>query len=102
MVKLFDELNTVKLATEDLNIADERNKPPKGYPTSRDSYAVPDEYLFPIDTKEHIKAAVSMFSRHKFKDEAQKKEAARRILNAAKQHGITVGKDTDVYRASKS
>lgn len=102
MVKLFDELGPVIPVTEDLNVAEERNKPPKGYPQNREAYAIPDKYLFPIDTKEHIRAAVSMFGRHQFESDQEKKEAARRILAAAKQHGIEIGKDTEVMKASKA
>lgn len=89
-------------AMEQLSLAEERNKPPKGYPKDRDSYAVPDEYLFPIDDAKHVRAAISMFDKHSFKDDAQKKKAAKRILSAAKRFDITVGKDTNVYKAAHS
>lgn len=85
-----------------INLSEERSKPPKGYPKSKDQYAIPDEYLFPIENAKHVRAAVVLFGKHNFKDEAQKKEAAKRIIRAAHKYGVDVGKDTEVYKASKS
>lgn len=82
------------------NRAEERSKPPKGYPKDKDKYAIPDEYLFPLENAKHVRSAVVLFSKHHFKDEAQKKEAAKRILRAAKTHGVEVGKETEVYKAA--
>jgi hypothetical protein len=90
------------LAAEQRALAEERNKPPKGYPKDKSSYAVPDEYLFPIDDAKHTRAAISMFSKHKFKDEEQKRKAAKRILAAAKRFGIDVSETSDVYKAAHS
>ena len=77
----------------------EHHTPPKGYPTSRDDYAVPDYYIFPIDRK-HIHAAISYFGKHSWQVGENKKEAAKRILSRAEKYGIDVGKDSDVYRAA--
>lgn len=77
----------------------DRKSPPEGYPKDRSEYAVPDEYEFPIDGA-HIHAAVSYFHSHRFKDEGQKRTAARRILAAAKRHGVEVSEDSDVSRAA--
>lgn len=85
---------------KELQTSDERSKPPKGYPKDKDQYAIPDEYLFPIENAKHVRAAVVLFGKHNFKDEAQKKEAAKRILRAAKRHGVDVGKETEVYHAA--
>lgn len=79
--------------------AEERDSPPKGYPKDKSEYAVPDEYRFPIDGK-HIHAAISYFPKHKFKSPAQKRSAAKRILSAAKKHGVHVGDDDAVARAA--
>lgn len=77
----------------------DRKSPPEGYPEDRSQYAVPEEYEFPIDEK-HIHAAISYFHKHHFKDEAQKKRAAKRILSAARKHGVEVSEDSDVARAA--
>ena len=89
-----------KIDRRELSMSTERNKPPKGYPKDKSQYAVPEEYLFPIDDKEHVKAAISMFSKHSFKNEEQKRKAAKRILAAAKRFDIDVSKDTNVYKAA--
>lgn len=77
----------------------DRKSPPKGYPQDRSQYAVPEDYEFPIDEK-HIHAAIGYFHTHRFKDEAQKKRAAKRILSAAKKYGVEVKDDDDVARAA--
>lgn len=79
--------------------ADERKSPPKGYPKDRSEYALPDTYEFPIDDK-HIHAAVSYFHSHRFADAGQKRSAAKRILSAARRHGVEVSDDSDVARAA--
>lgn len=89
-----------KINNRNLSMAEERNKPPRGYPKDRDQYAIPDEYLFRLDDAKHVRAAISMFNRHTFKDDDQKKKAAKRILAAAKRFGIETSKDTDVYKAA--
>jgi hypothetical protein len=77
----------------------DRKSPPKGYPEDRSEYAVPDEYEFPIDAK-HIHGAIGYFSEHPFKSAEQKRSAAKRILHAAKKHGVDVSDDSDVARAA--
>lgn len=74
--------------------------PPKGYPDSKDEYAVPEDYAFPINNEERTRAAISYFHKHSFDSPAQKRSAARRILRAAKKFGIDVSKDSDVARAA--
>lgn len=74
--------------------------PPKGYPTDRSEYAVPEDYEFPIDRK-HIHAAISYFPKHHWKSGEHKRSAAKRILAAAKKFGVKVGKDDDVARAAR-
>lgn len=79
---------------------------PKGYPTRRSAYAVPDYWEFPLEgntpteTDKRIRAAIAYFSKHPWHADEHKAEAARRILHAAKEHGIHVSKDSDVYRAA--
>lgn len=61
----------------------QHHTPPKGYPTDKDDYAVPEYYEYPIDRK-HIHAAISYFDKHKWKTSEHKRRAARRILDRAK------------------
>lgn len=78
---------------------DQHHTPPKGYPTDKEDYAVPEYYEFPIDRK-HIHAAISYFSSHKFRSGEHKKRAAQRILSRAKKYGVKVSDDSDVARAA--
>ena len=78
----------------------EHASPPAGYPTDPSSYASPHDFMFPLDTHEHVRAAIGYFSHHKWGGDEHKAEAARRILHAAKRHGIHVSNESDVHRAA--
>lgn len=86
------------LAKKDLKQG-EHHTPPKGYPTDKEDYAVPEYYEFPIDRK-HIHAAISYFSSHKWESSEMKRRAAKRILARAKKYGVDVSDDSDVARAA--
>lgn len=79
----------------------EHRTPPKGKPRSQKEYAGP-HYDFPVDTESHVRAALAYFSKHKWKDNSEKRGAARKIMAAAKRHGVHVSKDDDVARAARS
>jgi vacuolar-type H+-ATPase subunit I/STV1 len=70
--------------------------PPKGYPTSRDQYADPENYKYPLDTYDHTRAAIGYFSqadnRSAYSPEEQK-FMWRRIIAAAKRDGIELSDD---------
>lgn len=71
--------------------------PPAGYPKEPEKYAIPAEYKYPIDTEEHVRAAMSYFSKPANAGEyskAQQKAIWHRIVEAAKKLGIEVGKDS--------
>lgn len=95
----FHKFPSMEKAEEKLSEGQHRT-PPKGYPTDKDQYAVPEFYLFPINNEEHTRAALGYFSHHKWKPEEHKKRAASKILRAAKKFGIDVDKDSDVYEAA--
>lgn len=91
-----------RLVGEFINVAtkavEKRVEPPKGYPKERHKYAIPSEYRYPIDNRQHVRAAVSYFQSHRYRNPAQKRIAARRILRAAKHFHIDVNKESEVYR----
>jgi hypothetical protein len=65
--------------------------PPAGYPESRDKYADPQNYKYPIDTREHVRAAWSYINQEKNQKGYTPEEIAsmkKRILAAAKRFGI--------------
>ena len=78
----------------------ERKSPPKGYPTSRDEYADPKEWAFPINNESRVRSAISYFSKHDWPSEEIKRKAAKRILSRAKKYGIDVDDKSDVYVAA--
>lgn len=78
------------------------DSPPKGYPEERSEYALPASYQFPLDKESRVRSAISYFHKHPFKDSAEKRSAAKRIMRAAKKYDIEVGKEDDVYRAAHS
>jgi Family of unknown function (DUF6582) len=78
----------------------EHKTPPAGYPKDRSEYADPEHYMFPIDTHEHTRAAIGYFDKHHWSSSEHKASAARRILRAARKHGIEVSKDSGVARAA--
>lgn len=98
-VEVSDDSDVARAAHETKKAADERQSPPKGYPTDKDQYALPDTYEFPIDAS-HIHAAISYFSSHHFDSAAQRRGAATKILNAARHHGVHVSDNSDVARAA--
>lgn len=70
--------------------------PPKGYPKNRDQYADPDGYTYPIDTPEHVRAAIGYFSKPKNAGRYTREEQARmwsRIRRAAKRFGIQMNRE---------
>lgn len=68
----------------------------------RDQFAYVDseggEHL-PIHDESHVRNAISRFSQTDFESPDARKRASRRILAAARRHGIDVDDDTAVARA---
>ena len=59
------------------------------------------ERHLPINDESHVRNAISRFNQTDFDEPGAKRRAARKILAAAKRHGIDVEADDDVVRASK-
>jgi hypothetical protein len=59
------------------------------------------ERHLPIHDEEHVRNAISRFGQTHFEDRDAKSKAARKILTAAKAHGIEVAEDDDVTRAAR-
>jgi hypothetical protein len=59
------------------------------------------ERHLPINDESHIRNAIARFNQTDFDEPGAKGEAARKILTAAKRHGIEVDADDDVARAAK-
>jgi hypothetical protein len=78
----------------------EHASPPKGYPKDPNLYACPKYFLYPLDNEEHVKAAITLYSKHDWKPDEEPEEAARRIIRFAKKYDIKVGHDTAVWKAT--
>ncbi len=54
----------------------------------------------PIHDESHVRNAIARFGQTHFESKAAKQRAARKILAAAKKHGIEVSEDDDVSKAA--
>jgi hypothetical protein len=57
------------------------------------------ERHLPIHDEEHVRNAIQRFGQTHFESKDAKEKAARKILKAAKEHGVDVSEDDDVARA---
>jgi hypothetical protein len=55
----------------------------------------------PIHDAAHVRNAIARFNQTEFDEPGAKSEAARKILAAAKRHGIDVSSSDDVAKAAK-
>ena len=60
------------------------------------------ERHLPIHDEEHVRNAIQRFGQTHFESQAAKREAAQKILRAAKRHGIEVDAEDDVSRAARA
>jgi len=59
------------------------------------------ERHLPINDEAHVRNAIARFNQTEFDEPGAKEQAARRILDAAKKHGIDVSSSDDVVKAAK-
>ena len=59
------------------------------------------ERHLPINDEAHVRNAIARFDQTEFDDPDSKSSAARKILAAAKKHGIDVSDSDDVAKAAK-
>ena len=71
----------------------------------RDQFAYVDrdggEHL-PIHDESHVRNAIARFNQTDFESAAAKERARKKILSAAKRHGIEVSDDSNVARPARS
>ena len=60
------------------------------------------ERHLPINDEAHVRSAIARFNQTDFDEPDEKAAAARKILRAAKEHGIDVSDSDDVVKAAKS
>lgn len=59
------------------------------------------ERHLPINDESHVRNAIARFNQTDFDEDGAKSSAARKILRAAKRHGIEVDDGDDVARAAR-
>lgn len=59
------------------------------------------ERHLPINDEAHVRNAIARFNQTEFDEPGAKEQAARRILDAAKKHGIDVSSSDDVVKGAK-
>ena len=59
------------------------------------------ERHLPINDESHVRNALARFNQTDFDESGAKSKAARKIMTAAKRHGIEVDPEDDVARAAK-
>jgi mannose-6-phosphate isomerase-like protein (cupin superfamily) len=78
---------------ENIEDTNAHKTPPEGYPEQKKEYGSPNEYKYPLDTEEHVRAALAYFSKPKnygMYSEDERKAIWGRIVKAAKKIGIVV------------
>lgn len=55
----------------------------------------------PIGDEDHARNAIQRFAQTDFESDSKKREAAKKVLKAAEQHGIDVSDDSAVAKAAK-
>jgi hypothetical protein len=60
------------------------------------------ERHLPINDEAHVRNAIARFSQTDFDEPDTKQQAARKILEAARKHGVDVSSDDDVAKAAKA
>ncbi|HKG19933.1 MAG TPA: DUF6582 domain-containing protein [Candidatus Limnocylindrales bacterium] len=59
------------------------------------------ERHLPINDESHVRNALARFNQTDFDEPGAKSKAAKKIMSAARKHGIEVDQDDDVARAAK-
>jgi len=56
----------------------------------------------PINDKSHVRNAVARFNQTEFESAAAKERARKKIVSAAKKHGIEIAEDDNIAKPSRS
>jgi len=56
----------------------------------------------PINDESHVRNAIARFNQTEFESQAAKERARKKILSAAKRHGIEVDEDSNVAKPTRS
>ncbi|HEX2470483.1 MAG TPA: DUF6582 domain-containing protein [Candidatus Limnocylindrales bacterium] len=56
----------------------------------------------PINDESHVRNAIARFNQTEFESQAAKERARKKILSAAKRHGIEVDEDSNISKPTRS
>lgn len=56
----------------------------------------------PISDESHVRNAIARFNQTEFESQAAKERARKKILSAAKRHGIDVDEDSNIAKPTRS
>src|SRR5688500_9539033 len=56
----------------------------------------------PINDESHVRNAIARFNQTEFESQAAKERARKKILSAAKRHGIEVEEDSNIAKSTRS
>ncbi|HEV8698895.1 MAG TPA: DUF6582 domain-containing protein [Candidatus Limnocylindrales bacterium] len=60
-----------------------------------------EEHL-PINDASHVRNAIARFNQTEFESQAAKERARKKILSAAKRHGVDVDEDSNIAKPTRS
>jgi uncharacterized protein DUF6582 len=60
-----------------------------------------EEHL-PINDASHVRNAIARFNQTEFESKAAKERARKKILSAAKRHGVDVNEDSNIAKPTRS
>ena len=56
----------------------------------------------PINDESHVRNAIARFNQTEFESQAAKERARKKILSAAKRHGVEVDEDSNIAKSTRS
>jgi hypothetical protein len=102
---LTEQANRTRKALPEAGDTEYSHKtPPKGYPEEKKEYADPNNYKYPLDTEEHVLAAMAYFSmprNYSKYDPDQRRAIWNRIMRAAKKYHIEIAEKDKFVKGQK-
>ncbi len=101
-IKMAKKIGIVKALPKAGDVENSHQSAPKGYPKEKKEYADPNNYKYPLDTAEHVRAAISYFSKptnFSVYSPSERRAMWTRIVRAAQRHGIEVGEKDKFHKS---
>ncbi len=101
-IKMAKKIGIAKALPKAGDVENSHQSPPKGYPKEKKEYADPNNYKYPLDTEEHVRAAIAYFSKpsnYSVYPVSVRRSIWNRIMRAAREYGIVIS-DQDKFKKS--